>query len=86
MSTKKVYVVSGALWYPRTGELHQDLAKVHARKRDALRDLAGRVRERLADGVNCPGARKVDREEFERCVVDGNGDVFGWNVDAVEIE
>ena len=81
----KVYVVSGVLWYPRTDELYQDLTKAYARKRDALRDLAGRIRRRLEDVGNCPGARKVDVENFERCVVDDNGDVFGWNVDAVEI-
>ena len=82
----KVYVVSGALWYKFTNELYQDLARVHARKRDALRDLAGRVRIRLNDGLNYPGARRVDREEFERCVVDDCGDVFGWNIEAVEIK
>lgn len=36
--------------------------------------------------LNYPGARKVDREEFMRCVVDDCGDVFGWNLEAVEIE
>ena len=82
----KVYVVSGALWYPRTGELSQDITNVYARKWDALRDLVGRVRERLSDDEFWPGARKDDREEFARCVVDDNGDVFGWNIDAVEIE
>ena len=86
MSTKKVYVVSGALWLRFTNELYNDLTKVYTRKWDAMRDLAGRVRGRLNDGLNCPGARKVDREEFERCVVDDCGDVFGWNIDAVEIE
>lgn len=53
---------------------------------DALHDLAGRIRQRLDDGLNYPGARKVDREEFMRCVVDDCGDVFGWNLEAVEIE
>lgn len=79
----KVYVVSGVLSYVN-GEIYQDLTKVYARKSDALRDLAGRVRERLADDEF--GAGVVDREAFTRCVVDDVGDVFGWNLDAVEIE
>lgn len=86
MSTKKVYVVSGVLWWKFTNELYQDSARVHARKWDAMRDLAGRVRERLNDGFSCPGAHKVDRKEFERCIVDNCGNVFGWNIDAVKIE